>query len=1751
MDDKNIKTNNAILALLLEQQEIEQVKKEVGLVPNGDEYETHAGKFFTSANLITLRDKVDFGLGSTNFAGLVAKNYDGANEGQLVFGADGYARVGDKGNLQMIATREDAPLSNGIAFYDNATKKFKTKAESTLSVAQAANANKLGTYAASQYLRNDIDNPKLSVSGGLTFTLEADSDNSNESDNVTLILSQDGGGNTASLGLNSSNDLYLNHGSKQVFKYDEGEEDIIFDSTVHSSAKFNKTVLYSPTSSNDIMNIRRYGSDHTVLNVWSPPQTSWGGAKESTLSLVRGDGNEYFMDFYNMDYGSSDQGNNLDYGEPEMGIRLQKRGSGAYTPFYIEYGNGSDEFKALEIHPNGTDSSNHSSVTLNRLIANYDGNRKFETTSNGVKSVGDHTVLGTMYLQNSSPDLVFHDTNEISQYKYWRLTNSGGADKFILAQSSDDLNYIERFSINELGTKTTGTHTITNSNGVGEIGSKNNSWFHFETDRPNFYFNKGIHATDRFAIYGTNTYLSNGILKLNSNDWIKHTDAANEGWEIVTDGTKDLEILRNIGIINHRDTAFKGTIGTAPFVSGIGGKGTWRISQNANAEFDNLDLREGLTCNTFTNNKINISNGDLIVSDTDTIEYVDGNILYFSKEQPFRVGDILRCQGSSSPGNIKSYYITVESEGTSQSRTDEEGVLMKFITFTGKTGSGTIEIGDILLRWNSSDTDRKGLLYMSSSSTYSPFYDVIYDGQTKARYGRLDGITTSTGKVLSGYGLWAQNGYFEGWLNAKEGLIANCTINADSVSTSGWTLNSDGSGNLAKGAIAWDINGNTTLGSGVTLQWEHLNAESKANLKGEKGDQGIQGVQGVAGQDGATGPKGVKGDQGVQGIQGATGPKGDTGSKGDKGDPGANGINGQDGRDGKDSPILFFNTETRNFPTNTNYAGGTKYTFTSAWAGPATIWVKAYDAEGAIHCGLNSSDLGTMSGPDNATLWYKFDCTLVAGSNEISIWSTTADGGYVYELIVKAEPIKNTYIDATGLYTGTINANKINAGTISADRIGAASIGASKIKTNELVVGHNIAMGSNATISWNKVTGTSGVETTTGAQSKADAAKNSAISVAASDATTKANNAQTAATNVANSAITKANNAQSTADSAKNLSESLRTNQGMAYSKSITVGGDARYFYPVIIKYGDQTKVRRIVARRSFSATAPHSNKYWNNSTTHFGGLTVNLRAVFGGWGGAQYSWHVDDLNQIYNTNYGGCFGGAEHCGHYMMFAIFLRGGGATYDLLSDQSLNDVHIAYSSSEKIYDHSNNSYDRYAPAPKDSESSSVRNTIIALITAHRNVDGNLATTITNNTLSTTNVIATNLRVKAANVQDKLKANQIETSQLIVGDNITMGSNATISWSKVTDTSGVTSNISNAQNTANTALTNANNAQATANSKITSAQATQITKDTVTAPYINGLTCTFNKGSIGGWNINSSAIYSGTYQGSNTYTSTGITIHKDGAIRAKNFRIDTNGNAYFRGDITGASGNFSGSLLSESGTIGGFKIGSSYLKTSNWDTSGASSRMRINSSTGKIEVRGASNRVSYVSHEGVFANDAGQECWPASSGSSMLASIAGLGFANVAKDEFLGTHSQFTCGVYGAGNNSGSAPSYGGYFTSGGVYASRIVIGSYTNTGSTSSGSPTKLDASKYSSFIIGSTNSRRYYKLTGGEEGQIVYLFNRNDSASAYIQTGVLADNWEYEVQGGVGLTMMYVTDTFYGGTISGDRWVIVGRYDQNW
>ena len=107
---------------------------------------------------------------------------------------------------------------------------------------------------------------------------------------------------------------------------------------------------------------------------------------------------------------------------------------------------------------------------------------------------------------------------------------------------------------------------------------------------------------------------------------------------------------------------------------------------------------------------------------------------------------------------------------------------------------------------------------------------------------------------------------------------------------------------------------------------------------------------------------------------------------------------------------------------------------------------------------------------------------------------------------------------------------------------------------------------------------------------------------------------------------------------------------------------------------GDQNVKRDILVKRTYSEKHPPE---WY-STTHGGGLTLKLKANFGGWGGANYGWEIHELEEMYNPTFGGCY----HTTSYMTFSIMLRGGGtggARYHVYSDQpietSSHPVHVS--------------------------------------------------------------------------------------------------------------------------------------------------------------------------------------------------------------------------------------------------------------------------------------------------------------------------------------------------------------------------------------------------------------------------------------------------------------------------------------------
>lgn len=97
---------------------------EGNIIQKGKAYETHAEKLYTKNDMIYTRDGAGVGdaLADNAYTGIQAVKYDGTNDGQLVFGKDGVARVGDVGHTQPLATRaeKDALTDGHILQWDAA-----------------------------------------------------------------------------------------------------------------------------------------------------------------------------------------------------------------------------------------------------------------------------------------------------------------------------------------------------------------------------------------------------------------------------------------------------------------------------------------------------------------------------------------------------------------------------------------------------------------------------------------------------------------------------------------------------------------------------------------------------------------------------------------------------------------------------------------------------------------------------------------------------------------------------------------------------------------------------------------------------------------------------------------------------------------------------------------------------------------------------------------------------------------------------------------------------------------------------------------------------------------------------------------------------------------------------------------------------------------------------------------------------------------------------------------------------------------------------------------------------------------------------------------------------------------------------------------------------------------------------------------------------------------------------------------------
>ena len=785
-------------------------------------------KVYSENDFITLRYNNPSLLAQGAYTGFEAKKvFSDGSDGYLVYGNDGMARVGKLSSLQTLATREDSPLDDGMAVWSTASKRFNSVAKGAITV---GNADKLGGIAASSYImyspnkntpynhfaigqvdgRNFIQSHNsqpldLNPLGNLVYI------NGNESIHDGNILSKTAGGayrlpNTVNYGLYNDNCLqYWNAASGDLLptqswwyniRMAHGNADTYYSSHLAFDF-FSDTIKYQR---------REGGTLKGWVNLWHS-----GNANRNTIDWTARD---LYADAI---YSSFIRSDNNVWVISRAGAAQNVLMGGLLV---------SNAYADVDKLPNNGIWSKGTIVSYSTLQA---------ASRFGAIVIGeyDKSWNNAAYptIRSTHPDGWFMLMNPHIPWRTIALGNvasSGSEGSFIRSEMPSG--YWDA-GVNK---NVSDSYYAFNSNGVNRFNITTNGNVIMTGSTLNMY-GSGSGVYNRSSIYAlTSGFTIEAPLEADgvtanrlplTLTW-KGGYSDKGGMSLTTGGVR----LRNLDLIS--DDAGG---------SGFTASG-WRIGNYSNLL--NLDVRGRLQVYEFIQNKINITNGNMLVTDSAKVDSVwfwtDGgftgtgqHVRYiFSEPHPFNVGDLIRCQS-----NGKYYLVMV-------GYVDENRNIFDAYNAYNGPGVSSSAAKDLLVRWSSTDPNRKGLLYLNSSDTNNPNFQVIYNEQVKAQLGNVAGLMwMGSALPANTYGVWVDNGYFSGAINANSGNIAGWSLNSyeiigsngtyttaigkgygihnwrNSDASYSWKLNADGSGMLARGAITWDSAGNFAAHSGYIGGW--------------------------------------------------------------------------------------------------------------------------------------------------------------------------------------------------------------------------------------------------------------------------------------------------------------------------------------------------------------------------------------------------------------------------------------------------------------------------------------------------------------------------------------------------------------------------------------------------------------------------------------------------------------------------------------------------------------------------------------------------------------------------------------------------------------------------------------------------------------------------------------------------------------------------------------------------------------------
>lgn len=309
-----------------------------------------------------------------------------------------------------------------------------------------------------------------------------------------------------------------------------------------------------------------------------------------------------------------------------------------------------------------------------------------------------------------------------------------------------------------------------------------------------------------------------------------HTHAIDSSTD--PNATAALLATTSAGLLTLRNLAVRQSLfSQVGFFSGFAGSG-WRVDYGiteagkASAEFDNLTIRGRMRVYELLIQQIRATNGSLFVSsasrvvsitsETNPVWTVNGQPLTFNGVAAtfdttiyqistaedgdtgrelyhgFLYGDIIRAQRVEWDGS--TYDIV------SQSNLEVTGVTDLFhYQATKVSGNTPAKDWDFVRLGSSTDTSRRGAVYITSDDSAAPFIDIVdgiashsdwnTPGKIKVRLGKLTGISdVDFGGSLEGYGLYGQNVYLKGKIIVTGGNAATIGYVDDGLSIKADTL---------------------------------------------------------------------------------------------------------------------------------------------------------------------------------------------------------------------------------------------------------------------------------------------------------------------------------------------------------------------------------------------------------------------------------------------------------------------------------------------------------------------------------------------------------------------------------------------------------------------------------------------------------------------------------------------------------------------------------------------------------------------------------------------------------------------------------------------------------------------------------------------------------------------------------------------------------------------------------------------------